>query len=271
MQSRGHAVLEHRPALIGELVAHGACVLRVKYGRVMFDFIAVRTGDGVLVTLPAAACIELRTKTDLRRERAVEHGTTAIESRPLGGGQPGQRLARLRRPAARRGAAHDQESDPAACHGTPATIRPMRSMVYATKPVGRPPNETRITSPGFSAARLIGAPCVPFRSVIGMAAGTCSRTTRRAKPTPVVTSSVRARVFTLRIAPRTLSCGAVGATCCAVRAKGTSKEARDSSVIRRISSSRKGSGGVPLFGRRVPDHSHEQNRPRQVLPQREDE
>src|SRR5882672_5116971 len=239
------AVLEHRPAFVGEQVTHRTGALRMEYGCMVLDLIAVRTGDGIFVTLATATGIEQWTETDLGREGAVEDGATAVELRPLGAGEPGQRVARLGRPAARRGAAHGDESDPATLHGTPASILPMRSMVYATKPVGRLPNETRITSPGFSAARLIGALCAPFWSVIGTAAGTCRRTTRSARPTPVVTSSVRARVSTARIAPRTLSCGAVG--CCAASITGTTSDARDSKVTRCMAPPGKASEEYPYW------------------------
>src|SRR5206468_12913764 len=94
----GHAVLEHRPAFVGELVTHRTGALRMEYGRMVLDLIAVRTDDGVLVALPAAAGIEQRTETDLGRERAVEDGATAVELRSLGGGETTQRVARLRRP-----------------------------------------------------------------------------------------------------------------------------------------------------------------------------
>src|SRR5207244_9566185 len=79
VQGRGHAVLEHWPALVGELVAHGARPLRVKHRRMVLDFIAVRTGDGIFMTLPTAARIEQGAETDLRREGAVEHRATAVE------------------------------------------------------------------------------------------------------------------------------------------------------------------------------------------------
>src|SRR2546425_1489534 len=130
MQGGRYAVLEHRPALIGELVAHGARALRVKHRRMVLDFVAVRTGDGVLMALATAAGIEQRTETDLRRERAVEHGASAIESRALRRREAGQRIPGLRLVTRRR--ANHREGDPVPGHGlesTPASMRPTRSIV----------------------------------------------------------------------------------------------------------------------------------------------
>ena len=86
MEGWSDAVLEHRPALIGQLIAHGAGALRVKHRRMVLDFVAIGTGNGVLMTLSTTAGIEQGTKTDLRREGAVEHDATAVEARALRGG-----------------------------------------------------------------------------------------------------------------------------------------------------------------------------------------
>src|SRR5258706_8888663 len=91
----GHAVLEHRPALVGELVTHRAGALRMEYGRVVLDLVTARACDGIFMTLATTTGIEQRTKTDWGREGAVEDGATAVELRPLCGGHPGARDAPL--------------------------------------------------------------------------------------------------------------------------------------------------------------------------------
>src|SRR3989449_11208022 len=93
---------------------------------------------------------EQRPEALLRSEDAVEHGATAVELRALRGREAADWIPGLQTPTRRR-AANDHQRDPPARHGfasTPAFIRPSRSIVYATKPVGLPPTEARITSPG---------------------------------------------------------------------------------------------------------------------------